>query len=292
MQIINITKLKFRKFNFLALFVLVLLFSMPKLIHAQGFNGLVGIVQLTNGNWFYYNVYDIKVEKTPIHLITVPIFSADNNKNLKKEIFKINCETEELQIDDKSFAVKNTDNVADRIVKGLCGVKQGNATWVHYFTFPLDGEKKANTLFINTENLEKVFIAVDGVQKEGVKVYYTSGALNKSTSLFQIGDIRDQVISCSEEKLFEKENDVYKTFSLTPYFGSGLFGSRHNLCNGVYANLVKPNLSAPLVLPKLPSQVVSPKQLSPINNAKAKCIELGFKSGTEELGKCVQQLSK
>jgi hypothetical protein len=263
---------------------------MPRLIHAQGFNGLVGIVQLTNGNWFYYNAYDIKVEKTPTHFITVPIFSADGNKNLKKEIFKINCETEELQIDDKSWTVKNTDNAGDRIVKGLCGFKQVNATWVHYFTFPLDSEKKANTLFLNTENLEKVFIAVDGVQKEGIKVYYTSGAFNKSTSLFQIGDIRDQVISCSEEKLFEKENDVYKTFPLTPNFG--LFGSRHNLCNGVYANLVKPNLSAPLVLPKLPSQVVSPKQLSPINNAKAKCIELGFKSGTEELGKCVLQLSK
>ena len=290
MQIMNISKLKLRKLNFLALFVLVLLFSMPKLIHAQGFDGLIGIVQLTNGKWYYYNAYNIEIEKTPTHFITVPIFFADGTKNLKKEIFKINCETEELQIDDKSFAVKNTDNVADRIVKGLCGVKQGNATWVHYFTFLLDSEKKSNTLFFNTENLEKVFIAVDGVQKEGVKVYYTSGAFNKSTSLFQIGEIRDQVISCSEEKLFEKENDVYKTFPLTPNFG--LFGSRHNLCNGVYANLVKPNLSAPLVLPKLPSQVVSPKQLSPINNAKAKCIELGFKSGTEELGKCVLQLSK
>lgn len=290
MRIINITKLKFRKFNFLTLFVLVLLFSMPRLIHAQGFNGLVGIVQLTNGNWFYYNAYDIKVEKTPTHFITVPIFSADGNKNLKKEIFKIDCETEELQIDDKSVAVKNTDNVADRIVKGLCGIKQTNATWVHYFTFPLDSEKKANTLFLNTENLEKVFIAVDGVQKEGIKIYYTSAAFNKSTSLFQIGEIRDQVMSCSEEKFFEKENDVYKTFPLTPNFG--LLGSRHNLCSGVYANLVKPNLSAPLVLPKIPSQVVTPKQLSPINNAKAKCIELGFKSGTEELGKCVLQLSK
>jgi hypothetical protein len=288
MIIINITKLKFRKFNFLALFVLVLLFSMPKLIQAQGFNGLVGIVQSTNGNWFYYNAYEIKVEKTPTHFITVPIFSAGFFTNLKKEIYKINCETEELQIDDKSWTVKNTDNAADRIVKGLCGFKQGNATWVHYFTFPLDSEKKVTTLFFNIENLEKVFIAVDGVQKEGIKVYYTGAAFNKSTSLFQIANIRDQVISCSEEKLFEKENDVYKTFS----FGSGLFGARHNLCNGVYANLVKPNLSAPLVLPKLPSQVVSPKQLSPINNAKAKCIELGFKSGTEELGKCVLQLSK
>ena len=292
MQVKKTFEPKIRKFVFQTLFSLTLLISIPGLIHAQGFNGLVGIVQSGDGNWFYYDVYGIKVEKLPTHKITVPIFYTDKNKNLIKGIYKINCETEELQIDDKFVAVKNTDNVGDRIVKGLCGFKQTNATWVHYFTFPLNSEKKAQTLFINIEKLENVFIVVDGVQKEGISVDYTNGLFNKNTLLFEIMDIRNFVVSCSEEKLFQKENDVYTTVSVAPHFGSGLRGSRHNLCSVIYANLVKPNLSAPLVLPKKTIPTAEPKQLSPIDNAKAKCIELGFKSGTEQFGKCVLQLSK
>ena len=292
MQVKKTFEPKIRKFNVLALFALALLISIPGLIHAQGFNGLVGIVQSPEGNWFYYDVYGIKVEKTPIHTITVPIIYTDNNKNLKKEIFKINCETEELQVDDKFVAVKNTATVGHRIVKSLCGLKQSNATWVHHFTFPVNSEGIGLTLFINIEKLENVSIVVDGVQKEGVSVDYTNGHLDKN--FFQTSDIRNLVMSCSEEKLFDKnkDKDTYVTVSVAPHFGSGLRGSRHNLCSGIYANLVKPNLSAPLALPKKPSPTAEPKQISPIDNAKAKCIELGFKSGTEQFGKCVLQLSK
>ena len=286
----NISKLKLRKLNFLALFVLVLLFSMPKLIYAQGFDGFVGFVQNQDRNWFYYNVYDIKIEKTPIHFITVPFLYLDRNKNFKKNIYKINCETKEIWVDDKFVVDKNIDSVGNRMVRSLCGFKQENATWVHYFTFPVNSEGIGLTLFINIERLENVSIVVNGVQKEGISVDYTNGHIGKD--FFQTSDIRNLVMSCSEENFFDKDKDSYVTISVDNHFGSGIKGLRHNLCSGVYANLVKPNLSAPLVLPKIPSQVVTPKQLSPINNAKAKCIELGFKSGTEELGKCVLQLSK
>ena len=61
---------------------------------------------------------------------------------------------------------------------------------------------------------------------------------------------------------------------------------QYNLCQGIYKQLVKttvPNQSIPSA---------SSKDVSNIDNAKKKCSDLGFKSGTEGFGKCVLQLSK
>ena len=82
--------------------------------------------------------------------------------------------------------------------------------------------------------------------------------------------------SCSEPKYFEKEKETYFTNNVE------FTNFQNSICNGAYARFVKNE----------PSSNNSQSLSINIDDAKKKCSDLGFKSGTEGFGKCVLQLTK
>jgi len=270
------------------LIALELMFMAP-LTMAQEFNGYSWIINNNKGLKLYYDVYNIKVEKNPTYLIKTKILTLATDNTRTESEYEINCNSGGLKVDGVEVLNSNPPNVGHRIRQFLCGSEQKHSTWLYAFLLPVNNDGAARYYFLNSENLQKVLISIDGNKVEGIRMTYGQGTFDNQ-GLFNINVLDETIFNCTEEVIYEKVNNKYTANKIESIFGSGLMGTRHNICKGIYSNLVKQNVLSLLDDAK-PIKANIP-EISRIDSAKSKCTELGFKSGTEGFGKCVLQLSK
>lgn len=274
------------KLNNIILAVFGMLISLPA--NAQEFNGYSWIMSNNKGLKLYYNVFNIIVEKNPTYLIKTKILMLATDNTRTESEFEINCDTGGLKVNGEEVLNSNPPNVGHRIRQLLCGSKQQFSTWFYAFLLPVNNDGGARWYFLNSENLQKILITVNGIKKEGIRMTYGQGTFNNDES-FNVDNLGETIISCTEEIIYEKSNNEYTSNKIESGFGSALMGTRYNICNGIYSNLVKQNVISAIDPVK---QIKNTPQTNSIDSAKSKCVELGFKAGTEGFGKCVLQLSK
>jgi len=268
----------------------VLLILVPLIVsthlYAQSYDGWVTLNSNVSGKVFHYNVKDTQIQGFPISTIQTLLLLTDANKReVERGIYKFDCNAETLKTPTQLITLNDkVGSSLHQMLKNLCGYKQDDGYWFHYFTILSNQNTNADILYINLDKLQKVSIKVDGVQKEGIQFFAANGVNDVNLKKLVVSNIGESVMDCSESKIYGRRQD--KTWGATDISltsGSGLQGTRYNLCNGIFSGLVKPNVSA-----NSATKAVS----NSLDKAKEQCSGLGFKNGTEGFGKCVLQLSK
>lgn len=272
------------------IFIFLLFFSYSKIILSQEINTNVESVIANSVNSdvytyepkktikkFYDTPNNITLQRTPI-IVQTDIKHYKDNKFISNRTYIFNCENEEMQTTTGFISLKNVGNTIEKnIMKKLCGVKQDDGHWFHFIS-------QTNLLetFFNIETLKKVNSPIDGIYLE-----FAAGNFDyKDKKILQLtlNERREIIFDCNSRNFYMNKisGNSQPTQGLLKN-NSDFEGIRHNICFGVFKNLVAQSNTSP------PN---SNLRNNIFDDAKKKCSDLGLKSGTEGFGKCVLQLSK
>jgi hypothetical protein len=235
------------------------------------------IFTTTSNKQFVYDARRLSIDQFPPSSVSIHVLLFDKDKVIGNDIWQHNCRTEEYKIGNKAFTSIRTGIVSASFFmnKAFCGIKDNEGHWFLLASRnpPLD------PLFMNLDTVKKTTNPVDGVS-----VLLRPGSINYDPIKinFSSQNTEEIVFDCAIERYFFKQGDTYVEASIKN--GDALFAARYNLCRGVFSTL------STLKTPVSTGLTVTPAQ--GIEEAKKKCVDLGFKNGTEGFGKCVLQLSK
>lgn len=261
-----------------ALLVTPLIFT-AFICHAQGSDSALSmIVGNANGQIFVYDARTQSIDQFPPSVVNVSVSLFEGDKLITNNAWQHNCRTEEYKVGNSNFkSIRDAGTITATFFmnKAFCGVKDNDGHWFHLAR----RNQPLEPLFMNLDTVKKTSKPVDGVS-----VLFKPGSINYSPTKinFSSQNSEEVVFDCVIERYFFKQEGVYVEASLKN--GDALYAARYNLCKGVYSSLSTFKKSGPTVPTVAPTQG--------IDAAKSKCVDLGFKAGTENFGKCVLQLSK
>ena len=279
--------------KFFLFFVLLICF---KSVFSQTYNGWNLLLRDIEQKRYFYNVKAMTVDNWPPSIVRTPILIVDKDGKTESNLWwDFNCQNKTIKNNENVQRLSNTtpisiindgDTPRKSIMRLLCGFQVDDKHWVHYFSILKDANNSPGYLFVNVNDLNRISFTDNNETKEGIEITEGLGTWDfvNFNSIFSISNINKSVYRCSESKIYSKEKNNYVGTNFSIIEGSGLAGFHYNICQGVYSKLIKTKNTQ--------SQPVVSQNVSNIDDAKKKCSDLGFKSGTEGFGKCVLQLSK
>jgi hypothetical protein len=246
--------------------------------NAQVADSLSMITGNVKGQIFVYDARRLTIDQFPPSAVSIAVSFLDGNKLISYDVWQHNCRTEEYKIGNGNFkSIREVGIVSATFFmhKAFCGIKDDEGFWFHLARRNLPLEP----LFMNLDTVKKTSKPVDGVS-----VLFKPGSINYDPIRinFSSQNSEEVVFDCTIERYFFKQEGAYVEASLKN--GDALYAARYNLCKGVYSNLSTSKNTEPM------RSTVAPIQ--GIDAAKSRCVDLGFKAGTENFGKCVLQLIK
>jgi hypothetical protein len=262
----------------------LLIFFAPQLCFSQPYNGWTILTRGDNGNLWLYNANEIKMQGMPPVIVSTPFnWVTVDGKTQPFHIWEFHCQSEQIKVGSNNLIsiANETTTVRKIVLRMFCGVKQDEGLWFHFATLAVP-DKPAVFSYFDLNSLRRVSSPINGVF-----LTYSNAKLETTLDKLAFADSYDVVMSCSELKFFWKvknSRDDYKEVAIENRSNSPFMPARHNICNGIYSSFVKTESSALINLPDSSNKL--------IEKAKSQCLELGFKNGTEQFGKCVLQLSR
>jgi len=241
-------------------------------VAAQKFvDGWTLIASSNDGTLFVYDVTSLTKDNSKYpNIISVKIAEDKGDKAEGYKSYKFYCAEKKVQIDGGSqIFIGNEVSVRNALMTGFCGVSKKESMWV-----------LAGATGTRTSGVQYWFVDANSVSKNNTR--YKNGSSLKLTTLILNpsggkylefnSPILEGLTSCSESKMFFNNPSGGTELSISK--NTALWAIQHQVCNG-YLDTADKTFDE-----------------EPINQAKKKCTDLGFKSGTEGFGKCVLQLSK
>jgi len=232
-------------------------------------------VTFANDRVFLFNRDDLKIEGN-IPFFKVNTFMAQILKDTSKPPiqtfqYEFLCRENRIQLiskkpQDLDLSDKNSSGF--RIFQKVCGISDKSEYWIHFFA--TSQNNLTYSYFFDLNSLQRTNSPISGIKFNAAFISTNNGNISNKEYMNSF------TFSCSEPKYIEKDKEIYFTNNVE------FTNFQNSICNGAYSRFVKNELSS------------NNSQSSNINidDAKKKCSDLGFKSGTEGFGKCVLQLSK
>jgi hypothetical protein len=265
-------------------------------VFGQTYNGWNLLLRDTDQKRYFYNVKGMTTDNWPPSIVRTAILIVDKDGKTESNLWwDFNCQNKSIKNNENVQRLTNTTPISiindgnttrKLIMQLLCGFQVDDKHWVHYFSILGDANNSPGYLFVNVNDLSRISFTDNNEKKEGIEITQGFGTWDYANfnNIFSITNVGKSIYRCSESKIYSKEKDNYVGTNFSIIEGSGLAGFHYNICQGIYSKLIKTKNTQ--------SQPVVSQSVSNIDDAKKKCSDLGFKSGTEGFGKCVLQLSK
>ena len=258
----------------------MLIFLMPMTSYGQGSTQIIGVLQKTPASTFIYSPQDTIMQGFPPAIVSLPIAIFDNSDNkLKgKHNWEFHCQSDQVKVGSGNLTPTSPPSssiltINKFILLNFCGIKNDKGYWFHFASI-------ANGfLYFDINTLRRVSQPINGISVEYNLGTFSNDANPKLT--LNSSENIEAIFDCQSDRYFQKPKSNESFIESNIPFNHHFSHIRYSFCKGIYANLVKQEVS----LSSLPSG-------SSLDKAKTQCTELGFKNGTEQFGKCVLQLSR
>jgi hypothetical protein len=274
--------------SFLKLAVLAMLVESTAAISNPVGNWLT-IGKTVDKDYVYHGGSLIKSDMPPT-IVSAKLYYIQDGKPNPWYEHEFNCTNETIKIPqlDQTISVKSeTNSIRKMWLKGFCGIRQADGYWFLVGSAQKIGPSGdfSGWIFLDAASLRKT----NSPFSNGLsfRLSYGSFELTRQTNIDHSLALYDVHIDCKNpEKLFynltSSPNTTHEVWKISENDVSGTVSRL--ACNYFPVSQVQ----------RLQAENIGDKDTvsQSLENAKSKCTELGYESGTEKYGQCVLKLSR
>lgn len=250
----------------------------------------IPIAHSVEGNWFYYHAETIKFIGMPPNVVTFNLVSCKEGKcTTSYSRYEAICGSRSITVNNSEpKSVLSGTTIESIIVDAFCGRADPNGYWVTLFAVPDKDNKFTGWWLFNLQSLKKTEQPFHGLTLQMATANIWKAPASAVSFPYLDNSLSEYVVSClNPSRAVHKKIDA-ENFSpeIIVQPSTPLWGLTQVLCSGQFP-----------MAEQVPAQLIEPPKdtssgsLS-VDKAKQKCMELGFKSGSENFGSCVLKLSK